>query len=256
MAMSVVYGNFLGGIVTETRGGVERDYVPDPLGSTAHLVDATGTLTDSFEYWPYGEVRTRTGTTPTPFGYVGTLGYYTDQLGRLYVRARHYLTLVARWLTVDPLWPRFQAYEYAEGDPGRWVDPDGLQYQNPMNFFGWPHGCKFPALTTPTMPPCVKKVMDRTAKMFEKMNFDVNRPNSHNAVAHCTVSCEIQRACGSKGAAAWQSREDLNESGVCAVTPRSCKMDARNNSVGFSVASKKGGCFNLCLQNFSKLVLD
>jgi RHS repeat-associated protein len=125
MAMSVVYGNFLGGIVTETRSGVERDYVPDPLGSTAALVDSVGTVTDSFEYWPYGELRSRTGTTPTPFQYVGTLGYYTDVLGRLYVRARHYLTQVARWLTVDPLWPRFQAYEYAEGNPGRWVDPSG-----------------------------------------------------------------------------------------------------------------------------------
>jgi RHS repeat-associated protein len=91
------------------------------------LVDSsTGALTDTFEYWPYGEVRSRTGTTPTPFQYVGTLGYYTDLAGRLYVRARHYLTQTARWLTVDPLWPRLRAYDYVGSRPNVFADPSGL----------------------------------------------------------------------------------------------------------------------------------
>ncbi len=57
------------------------------------------------EYWPYGEVRSRTGSTPTKFLFAGTLGYFADGLTRLYVRARHYLAQAARWLTADPLWP-------------------------------------------------------------------------------------------------------------------------------------------------------
>jgi hypothetical protein len=37
--MSVVYSNFCGMVVSETRSGVERDYMPDTLGSTAALLD-------------------------------------------------------------------------------------------------------------------------------------------------------------------------------------------------------------------------
>ncbi len=66
MAMSVVYSNAFGGIIAEDRGGVISDYVQDPLGSTIGLMDSTGTLTDRWEYWPWGEVVSRTGTNPTP----------------------------------------------------------------------------------------------------------------------------------------------------------------------------------------------
>lgn len=57
MAMSVVYSNFEGEIVHENRGGVERFYVPDTLGSTQALVDTSGATTDTFEYWSYGEEK-------------------------------------------------------------------------------------------------------------------------------------------------------------------------------------------------------
>ena len=56
-----------GEVLSESRGGVKRDYVPDPLGSTVALLDNTQTKTDTFSYWPYGEEASRTGTTPTPF---------------------------------------------------------------------------------------------------------------------------------------------------------------------------------------------
>ena len=68
----VNYTNFDGEIVAEERNGVTRQYVPDPLGSTVALLDNTQAKTDTFSYWPYGEERTRTGTTPTPFQFVGT----------------------------------------------------------------------------------------------------------------------------------------------------------------------------------------
>jgi hypothetical protein len=96
MTMSATYGTFLGQVVHEERGGVERVYVPDTLGSTHKLTDANGNVTDTFEFWPYGEERLRTGTTPTPLTYVGTLGYYEDSSGRMYVRARTYLARYAR----------------------------------------------------------------------------------------------------------------------------------------------------------------
>ena len=125
--MSVVYGNAFGGVISENRGGTVSTYVPDPLGSTIGLVDSAGTLTDSWTYWPYGEVRTRTGSNATPFTFLGVLGYFQDVLNTLfYVRARHLRVDLARWLTVDPLWPSEPGYVYVGGAPTIEADPSGM----------------------------------------------------------------------------------------------------------------------------------
>src|SRR5437764_8724998 len=100
---TVRYTVMEGQVLSENRGGVERSYVPDPLGSTVALLDNTQTQTDTFTYWPYGEVRTRTGTTATPFQFVGTLGYYRDSISRDYVRSRVLRKDLARWQTSDPI---------------------------------------------------------------------------------------------------------------------------------------------------------
>lgn len=80
---------------------MERDYVRYSLGSTAMLVDSIGTVTDFWTYWPYGEIRTRTGTRPTSLTLVKSLGYFAGNLKRLYITARHFLAEQGRWLTAD-----------------------------------------------------------------------------------------------------------------------------------------------------------
>src|SRR5437588_11696256 len=129
MAMRVRYEVINGEMVAEKRGGVRRLYVPDPLGSTVALLDNTQTQTDAFSYWPYGEERVRTGTTPTPFRFVGTAGYFRDSASRSYVRARHLSTARGRWLTRDPLGravPFTLLYRYANGNPISAADRSGL----------------------------------------------------------------------------------------------------------------------------------
>src|SRR5438874_12309422 len=103
---TVCYTVLNGEILSENRNGGEHDYVPDPLGSTVALLDATQTQTDTFTYWPYGESKSTTGSTATPFNFVGTLGYYADSAGistKKYVRARYYDTYRCRWFTEDPI---------------------------------------------------------------------------------------------------------------------------------------------------------
>src|SRR5207249_9527596 len=116
-------------IIAEKRAGVRRLYVPSPLGSTVALLDNTQAKTDTFEYWPYGEERVRTGTTPTPFRFGGTSGYYRDTTARSYVRARHLDTSKGRWTTVDPIARAVRdahTYAYARNRPATKVDPSGL----------------------------------------------------------------------------------------------------------------------------------
>jgi hypothetical protein len=99
---TVSYTVIEGEIISENRGGTERDYVPDPLGSTVALLDSTQTKTDTFAYWPYGEERSRVGTAATPFRFVGTSGYSRHSDSHIYVRARYLGCTSARWRTVDP----------------------------------------------------------------------------------------------------------------------------------------------------------
>src|SRR5262249_38751736 len=99
---TVRYTTIDGEIVAEKRDGVRRTYVPDPLGSTVALLDSSQVRTDTFTYWPYGEERSRTGTTGTPFQFVGTAGPYRDSMSRAYVRARHPDLRSARWASPGP----------------------------------------------------------------------------------------------------------------------------------------------------------
>jgi RHS repeat-associated protein len=135
MAMSVVYSNFCGRVVSETRGGVESDYVSDPLGSTIGLMNSAGTMTDRWEYWPYGEVVSRSGSNPTPLTWLGVIGYFQDVLSKLfYVRARHLRADLARWLTRDPLWPSEMSYGYADCSPVALSDLSGMIITVPVKF--------------------------------------------------------------------------------------------------------------------------
>ncbi len=119
-----------GEILSENRDGVKRDYVPDPQGNVIALLDNTQTKTDTFDYFPYGEVANRTGTTQTPFQYLGAHGYYKDNSGRTYVRHRFLDTAHVRWMTQDPIGfgsGDWNLYRYVENNPVLYADPSGEQ---------------------------------------------------------------------------------------------------------------------------------
>jgi RHS repeat-associated protein len=126
MPMSVTYATVNGRMVQENRGGTVTKYVPDTLGSVIQTRDATGVQTSTAHYWPFGEVRTSTGTNPSPWGFVGNYGCLTDAPNRQYVRARYLRNDLSRWTTVDRLWPRGRRYTYAGNQPLGKVDPSGM----------------------------------------------------------------------------------------------------------------------------------
>jgi RHS repeat-associated protein len=143
---TVVNGRVLG----ENRDGVKRDYLSDSLGSTMALVDNTQTKTDVFTYWPYGEERTRTGATATPFRFVGTRGYYRDTANRVYVRARGIRPDICRWQAQDPLLfvgEKPNLYSYAFNNPTTYIDASGYDV-------GWPGRGRDP--WNPPPPPGIR----------------------------------------------------------------------------------------------------
>ena len=125
MAMSVTYVTVHGRLREETRGGVTTRYLGDTLGSVIKTTDTSGNVTSTTTYWPFGEVRTQTGTNPSPWGFCGVWGYLTDAVSRMYVRARHYRADTSRWLTVDRFWPFESANGYCLNLPNLLIDPSG-----------------------------------------------------------------------------------------------------------------------------------
>ena len=127
--MTVRYTTIYGDVIAENRGGVRSSYLTDSLGNTLALLDSTQTETDSFGYWPYGEVSSRTGSTPTSLCYGGARGYYSDMPQMYYVRARYLEPGIGRWLTSDPIGSQsgdFNIYRYARSSPVLLSDPTGL----------------------------------------------------------------------------------------------------------------------------------
>jgi len=75
----------------------------DALGSTTMLTDATGAVTDTFQYDAWGNSFTRTGTTATPYQWIGRWGGQLDTItGSFYNRTGTYQPTVARWTSVRP----------------------------------------------------------------------------------------------------------------------------------------------------------
>ena len=97
MPMKARYTVLDGEILAQERSGVKHDYVPDPLGSIVALYDTNQTKTDTFSYWPYGEERSRTGTTETRFSFLGCSQLSKDSASVHYSRRSHYHSRFARW---------------------------------------------------------------------------------------------------------------------------------------------------------------
>ena len=119
-----------GEVVGHVKGSEKRDYIVDPLGSVVAYLNSSQTLTDQFEYWPYGELITEVETEVQPFLWVGSLGYFRDSDLRTYIRAREYRQDLGSWMQLDPLWPSELPYIY--GSPISDTDPSGLARKWPL----------------------------------------------------------------------------------------------------------------------------
>src|SRR5438067_13661225 len=95
------YGN----LVSTQIAGTTYYHHYDALGSTRQLTNAAGTVTDRIIYDAWGNVVSRTGTTPISMLWIGEVGYYYDvEIGSFSVRERPYEPLIGRWSALDPYW--------------------------------------------------------------------------------------------------------------------------------------------------------
>ena len=177
--MSARYTVIDGEVVAQERGGVRHQLVPDPLGSTVALYDNSGTKTDTFGYWPYGESSARTGTTSLPFQYVGIRGYYRNSSSQDYIRARYLDKTKGKWVTEDPdgfVNNEFNPYIYSYCNPMTHIDSSGRAPDCDK--------CKERFGKTPSYPGWQKIIASAIAKYCK------NCPNLTNDVFTCVIFAE------------------------------------------------------------------
>ncbi len=107
-----------GELLAEKRGGSRFWYVPDPLASVIAMLDSTQSQPDTRHYWPYGEVRTQTGSSASPFRYLGAEQAHRDSDARTYLEADDLSTRLGGWITApDPMELPEYAYRLNANNP-------------------------------------------------------------------------------------------------------------------------------------------
>lgn len=101
----------------------------DPQGTPLAEADASGNVIARYDYTPYGNAVISLGNPPNGPGYTGHVN--DPETGLVYMQARYYQP-DGRFLSPDPVKPSagnvysFNRYAYANNNPERYIDPDGL----------------------------------------------------------------------------------------------------------------------------------
>jgi RHS repeat-associated protein len=115
-------------------GSAKTLYIhPDHLGSTNVVTDASGTVAQTLDFYPYGATRISNGTGANEKRQF--IGQFSDDSGLSYFQARYYDPTRGQFISQDPVfWSQEQnlrdpqslnSYSYAEDNPITGKDPDG-----------------------------------------------------------------------------------------------------------------------------------
>jgi RHS repeat-associated protein len=123
--------------LAQSTGTVTYVYT-DPQGTPLAEADASGNITATFDYTPYGS--TALGTPPNGPGYTGHVN--DPETNLVYMQARYYDPATGQFLSVDPITAvqgnvlDITKYGYAQGNPIANSDPDG-RFPNPDQPRSW-----------------------------------------------------------------------------------------------------------------------
>ena len=123
------YGN---GLMAQDNGKDYFSYHFNNVGSTMAITDAKGSVVETYNYTPYGELIDGEYREDIPFLYNGQYGVTTDSNGLYYMRARYYNVEIKRFINQDVLLgvlervSSLNRYAYVEGNPISYLDPFGL----------------------------------------------------------------------------------------------------------------------------------
>ena len=92
-------------------------------------MNEAGTVVNTYEYTPWGEIRNENETVDNPIKYAGE--YYDDELDMYYLRARYYNPQTGRFISRDILEGDISSpldmnrYVYCRNNPIKYIDLSG-----------------------------------------------------------------------------------------------------------------------------------
>ncbi len=106
-------------------------YFSDHLGSASVVTNATGTIVEESDYYPFGGERVITNSDPNQYKFTGK--ERDTETGLDYFGARHYSSNLGRFATPDGFWKdshpgapqSWNEYAYVRNNPLRYIDPTG-----------------------------------------------------------------------------------------------------------------------------------
>lgn len=100
-------------------------YHYDFRGSTIAVTNDTQHVIAHYTYDAFGAILSeKQPTFKNWFTYVGKYGVMQDEQDRYYMRARHYIPSIGRFIGEDPVWST-NLFPYADNNPISHIDPDG-----------------------------------------------------------------------------------------------------------------------------------
>ena len=113
-------------------------FIKDHLGSVRAVVSETGEVLQTNEFYPYGDLFSAAGTAGSNSNrYRFTGKELGDETGLYDFSARFLQTSLGRFTTIDPLaekYPGISPYAYCNGNPVRYIDPDGRKLRVSKEF--------------------------------------------------------------------------------------------------------------------------
>ena len=101
-------------------------------GDTLALTNASGSVTESYGYSPYGVTAASNPTSWNPFRFTGQYGVMDEGNGLNFMRARYYAASVGRFLSLDQMAgdavnsQSLNRFGYVSGNPLSYADPSGM----------------------------------------------------------------------------------------------------------------------------------
>jgi len=114
---------------SESRSGVSSYYENGSLGSKTMQSNSSSAVTYQVSYDAFGNQKSSTGSTSSPFGSVGAAGYQQDNdSGLMLLGHGFYDSSTGRLLTRDPVKDGSNWYDYVGNNALTPLDPDGEKH--------------------------------------------------------------------------------------------------------------------------------